>query len=80
MSQYTIEDGIPIPPPRSSPGPRRSGPRTELARVLDCLRVGQSVLLNEYREYLSAMNFVERARPKAFAFRKADGWRVWRIE
>ena len=76
---YVIEEGIP-PPVQTKQG-RPLGPRTALGNVIQQLKPGQSVMLDQHKDYVHLRGLWSRLRPARFATRKtSQGWRVWRIE
>ena len=82
MSQYLIEDNIPIPRPRCGTGMKQPGPRSAFTQAVNALEPGQSVLTDDYADFRAADQFVMRQKPRKFAIRKIprQGWRVWRVE
>ena len=81
MTSYVIESGIPIPACKQDNQSRPSGPKSELAKVLLSLEVGQSFGIDEERDYTRVRAYLHRYKSRRFVTRKLprEGWRVWRV-
>lgn len=77
MSEYKVEDGIPIPSKMTGPG-RSIG---EFRQKLKTLQVGQSILYGKSRSGVHTIcKKIKKETGFMFTARKVDGGvRVWRI-